>query len=59
MGPTAGLDILEGKYLAVTGVRKPNCLAHNLVTVLTTLPRLCSTEGNGRGGGLMVAHTDC
>jgi len=39
------------KYLALTGVQKPDCLAHNLVTLLTTLSRLCSTESVRRWGG--------
>jgi hypothetical protein len=45
------------KYLALTGVQKPDCLALNLVTVLTTLSWFCSTAGNGRWGEeVLVAH---
>jgi len=50
------------KYIVLTGVRKLDCVAHNLVTVLTTLSRPCRTEGDAwwRGGeAVMVAHTDC
>jgi hypothetical protein len=73
VGARAGLDVLENRYLAPTGIQTPDCLARSVVIILTRLYRITTgtssstkegtvkpTQGNtNRQGSKLYQHPTC